>query len=102
MRRHVIGSLGPLLLLAATCDFVVGQTKNLDSAIQVDGDAFDFVKRDGELEIFLDGQSFATYVWSDRKTTRPYFKQVRALGGEVQVTRNHPPRESDFQDPAHC
>ena len=46
----------------------------------------------------IDGKPFATYVWSDPKTTRPYLKHVRALGGEVQMTRNHPPKSTDFQD----
>ena len=66
--------------------------------IEVEELGFDFVKRAGEIEIFLDGKTFATYVWSDPKTTRPYFKQIKALGGEVQVTRNHPPQEGDFDD----
>lgn len=67
-------------------------------AIKVADDAFDFVARPGELEIFLDGHSFATYVWSDPRTTRPYFKQIMAAGGRVQLTRHHPPQEGDFDD----
>jgi len=64
---------------------------------QIADTGFDTSKREGELEIFVDGMSFATYVWSDPNPTRPYFKQVRAVGG-VQLTRNHPPQEGDFDD----
>ena len=59
---------------------------------------FSFSKRESELDILLDGKPLATYVWSDPKTTRPYFKQIKAAGGEVQLTRNHPPQEGDFDD----
>ena len=55
-------------------------------------------RRPGQMLILVDGKPFATYVWSDPRTTRPYFKQVHAPGGEIQVTRNHPPRKGDFQD----
>ena len=57
-----------------------------------------FRKHDGHMDITIDGQPFATYVWNDPNTTRPYFKQVHALGGKVQLTRNHPPRRADFSD----
>ena len=55
-------------------------------------------KSDGELAISVDGQPFATYVWNDPRTTRAYFKQVFAPGGEVQLTRHHPPQAGDFSD----
>jgi len=61
-------------------------------------DRFSFRQRAGELDILLDGKLLATYVWSDPDTTRPYFKQIHALGGETQITRNHPPQPGDFQD----
>ena len=66
--------------------------------LKVADDSIDFVTRPGELEIFIDGTSFITYVWSDPRTTRPYFKQVTAPGDQVQLTRSHPPQEGDFGD----
>ena len=57
-----------------------------------------FKQGDDEMDIFVDGQYFSTYVWSDPRTTRPYFKQVHALGGQTQITRNHPPGEGDYSD----
>jgi putative membrane-bound dehydrogenase-like protein len=57
-----------------------------------------FNKGDDQLDITIDGKSFATYVWKDEKTSRPYFKQVKALGGEIQITRNHPPQPGDLSD----
>ncbi len=59
--------------------------------------SFTFYRRDGEMDITLNGQPFAVYVWEDSKTTRPYFKHVRTPDG-IQVTRNHPPKPSDYQD----
>ena len=57
-----------------------------------------FEKKDGHLQINVDGQLFAYYVWDDPATTRPYFKEVRAAGGKVRITRNHPPGPGDFDD----
>ena len=57
-----------------------------------------FEKNDGHLQINVDGQLFAYYVWDDPATTRPYFKDVHAAGGEVRITRNHPPGPGDFDD----
>ena len=94
-----------LLSVLAGCGIVVADEETTgvrratgEVAIKVADDSFDFVARPGELEIFLDGKSFATYVWSDPHTTRPYFKQIKAHGGDVQVTRNHPPQDGDFDD----
>ena len=61
-------------------------------------DTISFRKRTGEMDIVIDGKPFATYVWSDPQTTRPYFKHVHAAGGDVQITRNHPPGPGDFSD----
>ncbi len=58
---------------------------------------FAFHQREGEMEITLDDQPFATYVWSDPDTTRPYFKHIHTPDG-LQVTRNHPPQAEDYQD----
>ena len=63
-----------------------------------DANGVAFHKRAGQMDITIDGNIFATYVWSDPKTTRPYFKQIHAHGGEVQITRNHPPRRGDLSD----
>lgn len=57
-----------------------------------------FEKKDGHLQINVDGQLFAYYVWDDPATTRPYFKEIHAAGGEVQITRDHPPGKGDFDD----
>ena len=59
-----------------------------------------FEKLEGSLKITVDGKPFAVYVWNDPITTRPYFKDIRASGGEVQLTRNHPPAAGDIQDHA--
>ena len=60
--------------------------------------SFSFQKREQDMDIFVDGQPFATYVWEDAKTTRPYFKQIYGTGGKVQLTRHHPPGPDDFDD----
>ncbi len=59
-----------------------------------------FNKQAGSLVITIDDQPFAEYVWNDSTTTRPYFKQVHAAGGKVQVTRNHPQLPGDLDDHA--
>ena len=59
-----------------------------------------FARRDTELDILVNGQRFATYVWADPQTTRPYFKQVLSADGQVQLTRHHPPQPNDFDDHA--
>jgi len=45
----------------------------------------------GSLEIRVGGNLFATYVYRDKQTLRPYFTNVRSPSG-IQVTRHHPPR----------
>lgn len=59
-----------------------------------------FEKHEGRLTITVDQKPFAVYVWNDPTTTRPYFMQVHAAGGEVQLTRHHPPAKDDIQDHA--
>lgn len=59
---------------------------------------FGFRRRATEMDILLDGKPFATYAWSDAKTTRPHFKQVFAAGGELQLTRPHPPIPGQLDD----
>jgi hypothetical protein len=49
-----------------------------------------FERREGQLDIRIDGRPFARYVWSDPKILRPYFADLRAPNG-TQVTRNNPP-----------
>ncbi len=46
--------------------------------------------RDGVLVVSSGGQRLAEYVYRDEKILRPYFSNLRTLGG-VQVTRSHPP-----------
>ena len=99
MRRYIVfASLSILLSYTVTCELATAQSEDSDAKVKVNDDGFDFVLGADELEIFLDGRCFATYVWNDPKTTRPYFKQIKAAGGEVQLTRNHPPQEGDFPD----
>lgn len=62
--------------------------------------AFSFQKREKDMDILIDGQHFATYVWADPVITRPYFKQITASHGNVQITRHHPPGPDEFDDHA--
>jgi len=48
--------------------------------------------------IKVDDLPLATYVYSDPKTLRPYFKDIHA--GGIQLSRFHPPREGDPTDHA--
>ncbi len=57
-----------------------------------------FQREEGQMQITVDGNRFATYVWNDPVTTRPYFKHLHAPGGKVQLTRNHPPKPGDIGD----
>lgn len=68
------------------------------SGAAAENSAIAFQKGVGQMAITIDGKPFGTYVWSDPKTTRPYFKQVYALGGKTQITRKHPPGPDDFSD----
>ena len=56
-----------------------------------------FQQKPGELFITIGGQPFATYVYEDSVTTRPYFAHVKTPCG-IQATRNHPPHSDDPQD----
>ena len=57
-----------------------------------------FQREKGQMHITVDGSRFATYVWDDPVTTRPYFKHLHAPGGKIQLTRNHPPKPGDIGD----
>jgi len=57
----------------------------------------EFQQKPGKLFISINGKPFATYVYEDSLTTRPYFSQVNTPCG-IQVTRNHPPQADDPQD----
>ena len=48
-----------------------------------------FVHSDTQLEVIVDGDSVATFVWKDTSIPRPYWKQVIAPNGQ-QVTRRYP------------
>lgn len=58
-----------------------------------------FQRQGRKLIITIGGKRFVEYVWTDNKTTRPYFANVHAPNG-LQVTRNHPPQKGDAQDHA--
>ena len=51
----------------------------------------------GRVEILLDGEQFATYVYENPEIPRPYFANVIVPGG-IKVTRNHPPAHGDSDD----
>lgn len=46
--------------------------------------------REGELDILIDDQRVAQYIWQDADLPRPYFRQIAAPDG-IQVSRNYPP-----------
>ncbi len=55
-----------------------------------------------QLDILVDGELFASYIFNDPETLRPYFSAVHAPGG-IQVTRNHPPdAELDINNVDHA
>lgn len=54
-----------------------------------EGGEIQFVEQPGQVAISIGGQPFATYVYRDEQTLRPYFSNVNAPGG-VRVTRKHP------------
>jgi len=47
-------------------------------------------KEEGRVAVSVDGTTVAVYVYNDAVVRRPYFCQLKTLGG-VQVTRPHPP-----------
>src|SRR5690606_9686741 len=56
-----------------------------------------FQQRPGKLTILVDDQVFASYIYEDGLTTRPYFENVISPCG-TQVTRNRPIKEGDPKD----
>jgi hypothetical protein len=54
-------------------------------------------ERDGRLDIAIEGQNVASYVYDDAKIRRPFFANLK-LPGDIEVTRRHPPVEG--RDPA--
>lgn len=63
------------------------------SRLSADGEEnyVSFKPSPGRLEIRIDDEHFATYVYNDAKVLRPHFSNIQAPG-EIQVTRHHPPR----------
>lgn len=51
-----------------------------------------FERREGRLQVRLNGRPLGDYVWSDPNVLRPYFARLHAPNGK-QLTRNHPPVE---------
>lgn len=52
----------------------------------------------GQMQILVGDEQFATYVWQNDEIPRPYFANIQAPGGK-QVTRSHPPDpEADVAD----
>ena len=56
-----------------------------------------FARSDSAVEVLVNGERIAAYVFKDEKISRPYLAHVRLPGGP-QLTRNHPPQEGDAQD----
>lgn len=57
-----------------------------------------FAEKPDQVQINIGKQSFATYVYRDEKTLRPFFANVHAPGG-IRVTRKHPvEKKSDGGD----
>ncbi len=49
-----------------------------------------FETDDHQVQVLVDGERVASYVFADDRIPRPYFAHVRGRGG-MQLTRNHPP-----------
>lgn len=58
---------------------------------------FQLIDLPGRREIRLGPQVIAVYVFEDPLIRRPYFMSLKLPNG-LQVTRNHPPKDSDAQD----
>ncbi len=52
-------------------------------------DSIAFEQEPGRIKISIKGEPFATYVYRDEQTLRPYFANVQAPG-RIRVTRKHP------------
>lgn len=57
----------------------------------------EFQQEPGKLFILIDKKPFATYVYEDSVTTRPYFENVMNPCG-IRATRNHPVLAGDPKD----
>ena len=69
------------------------------SSLHAETSPFEFRQNADEIQVFHGDQRIATYVARDDEIRRPYFANINTAAG-VQVTRNHPPQESDLQDHA--
>lgn len=92
-----------LLVFTAAC-MSGGQQEQQSSGAESSGEESSgdsnevaFRQEPGKLFISIGGKPFATYVYEDSVTTRPYFAHVQSPCG-IQATRNHPPQAGDPQD----
>ena len=84
-------------MLAATAGLVLAF-----APLAAGAQAVTFRQADGRLDIQVDGQPAATYVWEDPQIPRPYFASLKAPDG-TQVSRNHPPDpQVDAQNDDHA
>ncbi len=60
------------------------------SSISFSEQMISFLKQEHSIEIRIENQKFAKYVFQDPNISRPYFCDIHTQGG-IQVTRNHPP-----------
>jgi len=83
-RRH--NRLAPIVVaLAVLSHLLAARSARSEQLPKVE-----FSQQPGQVAITIGGAPLATYVYNDRKITRPYFAHVHAPDG-TQVTRHHPP-----------
>ncbi len=75
--------------------YLISQTSQAVTAVGAKSDDpklqnFSFDQESDRLNISLNQQEIAEFVFDDPQILRPYFTRLRTTGG-VQVTRNHPP-----------
>jgi hypothetical protein len=91
-------ALGVGLALAACSAPAPPAVEEEEAPAAAEGPEVSFTQEPNVLHIQIDGKPFANYHYSDTKTTRPFFANVKTPSG-VQVTRNHPlDPEKDLTD----
>jgi len=84
----------PGALVASLCAALIGL---LDASPTAAARPIQFKQQDDQLEIRIDGEPFATYVFRDDEISRPYFCNVFAPCGE-RVTRPLPITDGELND----
>jgi len=89
--------LADLVAYLVTCRDSTTPTVNSIENKKEHPDGIRFSEKEGQVEVRISGRLVATYVYDDPVTLRPYFKNVKTLGG-TQVTRNNPPLDGIDSD----